>query len=500
MPSIGRREIPELDAKILQGEAFETRTYKLRLVTPMFGGGAEAGQIDSRRPIRASSVRGHLRSWWRMLRYTHYSPNGTLEVARMRTREFEIWGSTDNPSPVQIHIKSDPKQQAIKRLKGSDVDHPFGFDRFSPEGYALFSAIEKKDPPVTALLQEGYEFELTLRWPLHVKLTQLRQAENDRRRKNKVPQLAETIENITADIEQSVAAWIAWGGLGARTRRGLGAIEIVEKSHELPDATLPAGSRVFIGRNPVVEPLKLWRDALDVYQRFRQSFRRPRSGKAPGRSHWPEPDSIRKITGCALKDDNIPKDHTKPIVSQNVPNFPRAVLGLPIVFQFKDGPFRGPPASPASLTLDPAVVELKPRAFDDKCLPKVDTNGFPGAADRMASPIITKPIKVDGVWHAGVVILPHEHALSMSCVLTGKLARWDLSTKKAQDCHEAIPNAQIAGPQLSSLCPAEMTDPLRGHQNAIMALIEFLGEAQDGGAGTSRTPKPVFKEKEMGAI
>jgi CRISPR-associated protein Cmr1 len=37
------------------------RSYEINLVTPMVGGGASAGEIDSRFPVSPKAVRGHLR-------------------------------------------------------------------------------------------------------------------------------------------------------------------------------------------------------------------------------------------------------------------------------------------------------------------------------------------------------------------------------------------------------------------------------------------------------
>ena len=164
---LGRRTIPDECPVVSATSPFVSRNYKLRLVTPMFGGGAKAGEIDGQRPIRASSIRGHLRWWWRLLNRSRFVTNGVLNVAAMRAREFEIWGSTDNPSPVQIRVERGQIHAQHKRLKGTVADEPFEFKRFTPEAYALFSAIEKKDPAVQSLMREGYEFGLTLHWPTH---------------------------------------------------------------------------------------------------------------------------------------------------------------------------------------------------------------------------------------------------------------------------------------------------------------------------------------------
>ena len=247
--------------------------------------------------------------------------------------------------------------------------------------------------------------------------------------------------------------------------------------------------------------MKAWANAVEVYQLFRQSFRgrkrrKPRIGApVPGRSHWPEPDSIRKITGCQLTPsasqpalgcpaDEDFQDHSTPVVSQTIPHFPRAVLGLPIGFHFADGPGKRKPAVPSQ---DPAGVELKPRARDMSGTELVDDQGRPSSGDRMASPIITKAVKLKNAWRSAVLVLPHQLALKMSCVLEGENALWVPAPHAARpnqgnaiQLKQPVSSAQIVSAIPFSLCPTTMTDPLRGSRNAIEALTRFLVNPTDG--------------------
>src|SRR5437764_717146 len=67
------------------------KTYAVEVITPLVGGGVEAGRIDERFPIRATAIRGHLRHWWRLT-------IGRSLGAGMWRREEEIFGSTEFPS------------------------------------------------------------------------------------------------------------------------------------------------------------------------------------------------------------------------------------------------------------------------------------------------------------------------------------------------------------------------------------------------------------------
>ena len=66
-----------------QAHSTETlHTYDIEVITPLFGGGVEAGVNDPITLIRPSSIRGHLRFWWRATRGAAFST-----AAEMRQRE-----------------------------------------------------------------------------------------------------------------------------------------------------------------------------------------------------------------------------------------------------------------------------------------------------------------------------------------------------------------------------------------------------------------------------
>ena len=512
---LGRRLIPETCAVPSKSAATDVRrAYTVQFVTPLYGGGVEAGVVDGRVPIRPTSIRGHLRFWWRLLAQARFvdGNTGAVDWKRLRFRESEIWGSVDNPSPVVVRVNTKPLEAKHKR--GGER---YGFDQFSPESYALFSAIQNNSPE---LLKEGFEFEIELAWSTRERLQELRDRENESLLERDQPLLPDSIEDIGPDIEMALSAWIAYGGLGARSRRGAGALflkKLSDSTPALPPPQLPPGARLFLYQPSAPRPatgkatkgspkpaedlaMARWHDAVDVYQRYRQSYRGKRHAKrlgngkviqVPGRTHWPEPDSIRAITQFSLKppaqplapessSDENPHDHSTPLVTQSVPHFPRAVLGLPIGFHFAiDGPGKDGAAHPDK---DPAGVELIPA-------PKSGQR-----VDRMASPVITRPVWIDGSWHAGILILPHGHALDVDCVLTGKAALWNAKARRPEALEHGVPNSQIVGDQIATLYAGPGTNPLSGSRNAIEGLIRFLGEPQDGGAGPDRKAKPVFRE------
>lgn len=347
----------------------EKTEYTIQIITPLFGGGVEAGMPDETMPIRGTSIRGQLQFWWRATRGSTCSGQTDLF-----TRQAEIWGTTERASPVQVEIRdvqtSAPKSCAEYQPKYDGKLRPQWKPPFnekdSPLPYVLFSfqgqlsknrkTIEKNpaqfiEPQINAEYRSS--FTLLLRFP----------------------------KAIQDDVEIAVWAWVNFGGLGARTRRGCGALfceqlapkdvddltnwfrnragTMSHQTHEWP--TLP--DRFLFHPTPQ-DPVEAWKQVTKLMQDFRQGKGIGRNlgtdSNHPGRSRWPEPETIRNITGQrASKHARI----------QDIPDaFPRAELGLPIIFHFQGH------GEPPDTTLYPT------NGPDDKSF------------ERMASPLILKPL------------------------------------------------------------------------------------------------------------
>lgn len=181
-----------------------TKEYQISLVTPLFGGGAEAGTPDDTMPIRGTSIRGQLQFWWRATRGAAFA--GRQELF---DRHAEIWGTTDRASPVDVVLR-DVKAGLLRPCARYDAksdgrlqlrwERQFGSNRELQ--YALFpfqgqlnrrrSTVER----TPAQFIDSVSFTLELRYP----------------------------KGLAEDVEMAVRAWVNLGGLGARTRRGCGAL------------------------------------------------------------------------------------------------------------------------------------------------------------------------------------------------------------------------------------------------------------------------------------
>ncbi|MGO0122923.1 type III-B CRISPR module RAMP protein Cmr1 [Desulfothermobacter acidiphilus] len=323
---------PEVKVRLVR----QVRRYEL--ITPLFGGGVEPGEADELTVIRGPEIRGHLRFWWRATRGG--SSNGDLN--EMRKREEEIWGAASKPSRVEVRVEVEDRGKEEKPFESSQGEN--GKLRVRPKenvapSYTAFP-LRPQDKEIKSAsstddlekllkpLRDGVHFRLELVYP----------------------------QELKEDVEAALWAWETFGGVGARTRRGFEALNLLEvdgepvplpKCSEVEDKIRKElGKYVVKGKWPegvphlsralrmkviaknFSEPKEAWDHLIGKLKEFRQYRHRRKSEKTPGRSFWPEPDAIRKLTGRRSH------KHKDPVSS--VRKFPRAALGLPIVFHFKD--------------------------------------------------------------------------------------------------------------------------------------------------------------------
>ena len=344
-----------------------TREYRISVVTPLFGGGVEAGKPDETLPIRGTSIRGHLQFWWRATRGAAFATHEQLFV-----RHAEVWGTTEKASPIEIDLRevTTSRPQPCARYEWNpNARRGQGGWRLSWEArfansalsYALFP-FQGKPPPSRdanpeeppALFIETASFNLRARYP----------------------------EVLRKEVETAIWAWVNFGGLGTRTRRGCGALSCEDLAPkdiaDLQDwfrsragnesaavrdwPTLPASVLV---SGEVSTSVEAWKKVINLLQHFRQGSGFARNpgepNNRPGRSRYPEPETIRRVTdrrsGQHARLTQIPDDA-----------FPRAELGLPIVFHYQG---QGEP--PDTVLYPGKGLDGQPR-------------------ERMASPLILKPL------------------------------------------------------------------------------------------------------------
>ncbi|MDW8305413.1 MAG: type III-B CRISPR module RAMP protein Cmr1 [Acidobacteriota bacterium] len=338
-----------------------------RLITPLFGGGVEAGIVDETNPIRETSIRGQLRFWWRATR-------GTGDVKDVKKREDEIFGGGgENASQSKVFVKVETinhgSLMSIFDVRRERRVRPIrGYEAIAYAAFPLQPSREQTEQQLNKVLS-GVKFKLHISFP----------------------------EEIRCDIEAALWAWETFGGVGARTRRGFGAIELLsveengvgkevkKYSKNMAESQIRDDLRKFVKSNhrdqriPHLSPetkFKVlvakdaedaWRIAIQKLKDFRQFRIDRRTGRRSpfGKSQWCEPDAIRNIVRGRR-------------VNNLVEKFPRAAFGLPILFHFpQDGTIPD--------------VALKPKDYE-----------------RVASPLILKPIPCEDGAVAVAILLERE--------------------------------------------------------------------------------------------
>jgi len=302
-----------------------TREYQL--ITPLFGGGVETRRADSVTTIRPSEIKGHLRFWWRAIR--GWQANGNL--AKLLEIEESIWGGisySPAASKVQLRLgrvtsgKEAEPFRVKKNRKGNWVAEPTNVAPsylvfpLRPENEELREKGANVEIPP---LRVGVSFTLHLRFP----------------------------KEMAEEVLAALWAWETFGGIGGRTRRGFGAFQ-KSKADSISEATIRDTLARYSRREgwpenvPHLTPDSViylhpvrWQETIQCYERFRQWRTRNNQGN-PGRSRWPEPDAIRKLTG---KWDPRHAPNQENLIDK----FPRGQFGLPIIFHFKDN--QDPPDS-----------------------------------------------------------------------------------------------------------------------------------------------------------
>jgi CRISPR-associated protein Cmr1 len=309
----------EISKRAKSASITQIRGYEL--ITPLFGGGVEPGFADPATIIRGPSIRGQLRFWWRACRGGLFDG----DLVAMRSAEGTLWGtaaseSNSSQSQVQIAVSLDDKSRGERFVvydrRGDEIPvHHLS----SPYGYAAFPL---RDKPGRTEVLLGVRFTLSISFP----------------------------HGTQPDIDATLWAWETFGGIGARTRRGFGALRLIsldgnavaplapdpqaiernvreQLSVHVAQGSCPDGvphlsrNAIFKLTNRHENPVACWRYMIEALRRFRQQRPRGTDPKRPGRSKWPEPNAIRRLshTSAPL--------HEHPL--STVDKFPRAALDCP---------------------------------------------------------------------------------------------------------------------------------------------------------------------------
>jgi CRISPR-associated protein Cmr1 len=415
---------PDLSKK--NGEAIIRETREYELITPLFGGGVETKKADEISVIRATEIRGHLRFWWRATRGGQFS---TIE--ELKKHEDAIFGSTERNSALQIEVvldvdyeKRKENNDKITRIAYKKGKRPDGKPKIEASEvvrdfqYVAFPLQPESGDPIGWMSEicVSVKLKLAISYPKEFKIYK-KDGEGNIKVEKKF--------DSSIEIQSALWAWGIFGGIGARTRRGFGALKL-SKKNEVPQADEifvsqeklreQAGEYIYGGKAPKgvsylnknlrfvvidrnIGATEIWKELVGQYKDFRQQRKtKPKTdfnGKVvkdsngnivyvPCRSEWNEPEYIRELTNQRLL------KHGK-IARLQIEKFPRAAFGMPIEFKFKrDDTWEKDRRNinPDASNVDPRKTSLTPTGFE-----------------RFASPLILRPIACANNKAVGIALL-----------------------------------------------------------------------------------------------
>jgi CRISPR-associated protein Cmr1 len=316
-----------------------TRTFSFEIITPMFGGHTESWKINETHPVRAQGIKGQLRFWWRTMQTESDS-------TKLLHRENKLWGGKFNAKErkksdvsIAVQIKSKPD------IHEASIDSQY--QKIIPL-CVCFPITESISKGSTVSFVTQCKFDLQVTYPTDREI----------------------------DVLNTLKLWTLFGGVGARTRRGTGALfcdalltnftdaqsikdfitQLYPRGTQCPDNAEYPQLRgcIFAAHQaaPNSDTQAVWRNLLSDYGTYRQarpavSTRPLNNGERPhpGRSYWPEPDTIRRITG---------KHYVGPVINHAPVHpdgnwFPRAAFGLPIQTEFRSNNSPGDPTGKFNL-------------------------------------------------------------------------------------------------------------------------------------------------------
>lgn len=347
------------------------------LVTPLYGGGVKAATIDLKMPIRASAIRGQLRFWWRLLAKHKWKLGNTKAIQNAEFALFGGMGDDDGGRASQFFIKvNQPKVTHHDLVEYTEyLDANPNNKKLSYVLFPAANAEDKQTNPHTLLKTDKLQFQLNFAF------SQKLQKDDD----------------LIQKVIETLQWWANFGGLGARSRKGLGAVHVSE-SLDYPQIATPLSkdeinsancSVVFKGKS--ANPLGQLYSGIQKLSDFRQKAELGRNkGQHPkpaGRSRWPEPDALRRIH--RTHHSNHAPEHQ----AGNV--FPRALFGLPIIFHF--------------------VGAGEPK----------DSQLSPIKGDRLASPLFIRPFYIETdakgqkQWASCALVIPYDHIIKEMQVSIG---------------------------------------------------------------------------------
>lgn len=193
------------------------RSYEIRLVTPAFLAGANQQEPE----LRAPSIRGCLRWWFRLAKHGAGTP-----LQKMREEESDLFGSTDVGQRLILrvlkvdrdHSKTDNSKTESLSYRDLPFDHQYLWFPLRPE--------KGSSQPITRpALAAGTRFKLEAI----------------------VPPSIQNGQRVLEQLNDLICQWVLFGSMGMRNRRCAGSLWF--------SSQLPSGKALPIGKEGIEKAL-----------------------------------------------------------------------------------------------------------------------------------------------------------------------------------------------------------------------------------------------------
>jgi CRISPR type III-B/RAMP module RAMP protein Cmr1 len=218
----------------------------------MLGGGASLrtphGESSGFR-VRPPEIRGHLRFWWRAIAGAQQA----ADPVHLRQLEASLWGAASRAGRVSLHITIENPGRTLTRQEQQELPAP-----------TPIYPIQNADRPKVIV---DVHFTVTL---------QLTPSPG---------QSSEAFESERRDLRRAAFAWTLFGGLGCRSRRGMGAILCTSFAHPNYQLSFPPGVP---GQTTPRFTMPVWSDLLPDYSRpWSHLWSKPLLAPTSSRSNTP---------------------------------------------------------------------------------------------------------------------------------------------------------------------------------------------------------------------
>lgn len=246
--------------------------------------------------IRASSIKGLLRYWWRMFHY-----DGNVESLKdLKEKEEKIFGSTNGRSPVQIRVK-----KIIQKFARNNEFPQKNIEKKDGLNY-LFYFMKAGQNVKKSYIKEGGKFEIEFRYKE---------------------------EEIAKEYLEALNWLQKFGGMGSRNRRGAGNFKILDISGDEGFKNKLDRCLIVDFENRSINHIynnEICKDKVSVY-RFKNEQKDDCKGEQKNKKETELEDKWIEVLNALGKKYKDFRDVKKNYIYKRFQSERKAIFGVPII-------------------------------------------------------------------------------------------------------------------------------------------------------------------------